>query len=178
MAMNHLAKQFFDHSIARTYLALVWGTFDEKEGTISANIGRHKRFRMMMDVYPDAEEGKEAITHFVVKENLGYVSLVECMLETGRTHQIRVHMKYAGHPVFNDEVYGGNTIVKGTVYSSYRQFIDNCFKLCPRQALHAHTLGFIHPQTKKTMAFTAALPTDMELLLSKWRRYVTTSLKY
>lgn len=183
-AMTHLAKQFFDHSIHRSYTALVWGTFvqgtpygDEEEGTITGNIGRHHRQRMVMDVYPDGDEGKEAITHYRVIERLGYVSLIECRLETGRTHQIRVHMKYKGHPVFNDEVYGGDKILKGTVYSAYKQFIENCFKLCPRQALHAKSLGFIHPRTKKKIEFESPLPEDMTLLLDKWRKYAKTSLK-
>jgi 23S rRNA pseudouridine1911/1915/1917 synthase len=176
-AMSHLARQFFHHTIHRSYLALVWGTFDQPEATVNAHVGRHKRHRMMMDVYPDGDEGKEAITHFTVKESLGYVSLVECRLETGRTHQIRVHMQHIGHPVFNDEVYGGNRIRKGTVHSSYRQFIDNCFALCPRHALHAQSLGFVHPATEEWMQFAAPLPEDMDAVIAKWRKYVSSSLK-
>ncbi len=176
-AMTHLAKQFFDHSIRRKYIALVWGTFDENEGTITGNIGRHLRQRMVMDVFPEGDQGKEAITHYRVIERLGYVSLIECRLETGRTHQIRVHMKYKGHPVFNDDVYGGEKIVKGTVYSAYKQFIDNCFKLCPRQALHARSLGFVHPRTHQVVEFETPVPDDMNLLIEKWRKYAKTSLK-
>ncbi len=171
-AMTHLAKQFFDHSIQRKYLALVWGEFEEKEGTITGNIARHLRFRKIFTTYPpDGEIGKHAITHYKVLENFGYTSLIECQLETGRTHQIRVHMQHIGHPVFSDDTYGGNKIVKGTVYTKYKQFIDNCFEMIPRQALHAKSLGFIHPKTNEPMFFESELPQDMKLVLEKWRNY-------
>lgn len=169
--MNHLAKQFFNHSVHRRYIALVWGNFDEPEGTITGHVGRHQRFRKLFTVYPEGEHGKDAITHYKVLENFNYVSTVECRLETGRTHQIRVHMQYIGHPVFNDDFYGGDRIVKGTVYSKYKQFVDNCFALCPRHALHAKELGFIHPVTNEEMFFSSALPNDMEKLIEKWRQY-------
>ncbi len=170
-SMAHLAKQFFDHSIERTYTALVWGDFEEDEGTIEGNIGRHKRFRKIMDVYPDKELGKHAVTHYKVLERFGYVTLVECKLETGRTHQIRVHMKYSKHPLFNDDTYGGDRIVKGTIYSKYKQFVENCFKLLPRQALHAKSLGFIHPATNKKVFFESSLPEEFDAVLAKWRNY-------
>lgn len=166
-----LSKQFAEHTVHRRYIALVWGDFEEQEGTIVAHIGRHQRFRKIMDAYPDGEYGKEAITHYTVLERFGYVSLVECRLETGRTHQIRVHMKHAGHPLFNDETYGGNRIVKGTVFTKYKQFVDNCFELCPRHALHAKSLGFIHPSTKQPILFESELANDMQLVIDKWRRY-------
>lgn len=170
--MAHLAKQFFEHTIKRRYVALVWGDVKENEGTINVPLGRNLRFRKKMDVFPDGEgNSKHAITHYKVLERLGYVTLVECVLETGRTHQIRVHMKSIGHPLFNDETYGGNEIVKGTIYTKYKQFVDNCFKLCPRQALHAKILGFYHPVLKKDMLFESDLPADMEALLEKWRGY-------
>lgn len=170
-AMRHLAKQFFDHSIKRQYLALVWGDVERDEGTIVAHVGRHMRMRKLFEAYPDGEHGKEAITHYKVKERFGYVTVIECILETGRTHQIRVHMKHIGHPLFNDDFYGGDKIVKGTVYAKYKQFVDNCFALCPRQALHAKTLGFIHPGTNEPMFFDTALPADMEQVIEKWRNY-------
>lgn len=170
-SMQHLAKQFFDHSVKRKYQTLVWGEFEEEEGTITGNIGRHPRFRKLFTVLKNPEEGKHAITHFRVLENLGYVSLVECVLETGRTHQIRVHMKHIGHPIFNDDTYDGNRIVKGTVYTKYKQFVENCFTLIPRQALHAKSLGFIHPKTKKEMHFESELPKDFQQALDKWRAY-------
>ena len=170
-AMSDLAKQFFDHSVHRRYVALVWGNFDEDEGTIVAHVGRHQRFRKLFTAYPDGEHGKDAITHYRVLERFNYVTLVECRLETGRTHQIRVHMQYIGHPLFNDDFYGGDRIVKGTVYTKYKQFVDNCFNVCPRQALHAKELGFIHPTTRKQMLFTSELPDDMEQLVDKWRKY-------
>lgn len=176
MAMTHLAKQFFDHSIQRRYVALVWGDVVEEAGTIEANIGRDLRYRKQMDVYPEGDQGKVAITHYKVLERFGYATLVECQLETGRTHQIRVHMRYLGHPLFNDETYGGNRIVKGTVYSKYKQFIDNCFKLCPRHALHAKILGFVHPKTGKDLFFESELPEDMHLLVEKWRGYFKNKL--
>lgn len=170
-AMSDLAKQFFDHTVHRRYVALVWGNFDENEGTIVAHVGRHQRFRKLFTAYPDGEHGKDAITHYRVLERFNYVTLVECRLETGRTHQIRVHMQYIGHPLFNDDFYGGDRIVKGTVYTKYKQFVDNCFTVCPRQALHAKELGFIHPTTRKQMLFTSELPEDMEQLVGKWRKY-------
>ena len=172
-AMTHLAKQFFDHSIKREYNAIVWGAPDPPAGTIEGHIGRDPRFRLLMTVFPDGEEGKESITHYETLEDLYYVSLVKCTLETGRTHQIRVHMRYIGHPVFSDARYGGDRIVKGTVFTKYRQFVDNCFGLCPRQALHARTLGFIHPRTGKQMFFESELPDDMTAVLNKWRAYVS-----
>jgi 23S rRNA pseudouridine1911/1915/1917 synthase len=167
-----LASQFAAHTVHRRYIALVWGDFEENTGTISAHIGRHQRFRKIMDAYPEGDYGKDAVTHYTVLERFGYVSLVECRLETGRTHQIRVHMKHIGHPLFNDETYGGDRIVKGTVFTKYRQFVENCFELCPRHALHAKTLGFIHPLTKKPMQFDSELPEDMREVIEKWRRYV------
>ncbi|HEY6062805.1 MAG TPA: RluA family pseudouridine synthase, partial [Chitinophagaceae bacterium] len=157
-AMRQLAKQFFDHTIKRQYVALVWGDMETDTGTIKAHVGRNLRFRKLFEAYPEGDHGKDAITHYRVLERFGYVTLVECVLETGRTHQIRVHMKYIGHPLFNDDFYGGDKIVKGTVYTKYRQFVDNCFQMCPRQALHARTLGFIHPASGKEVFFEAALP--------------------
>lgn len=174
IAMRNLAKQFFDHTISRKYNALVWGDLQEDEGTIIAHVGRHQRFRKLFEAYPDGEHGKEAITHYKVIERFGYVTLVECVLETGRTHQIRVHMKYIGHPLFNDDFYGGDKIVKGTVYAKYKQFVENCFAICPRQALHAKTLGFVHPTSGKDMYFDTPLPDDMEQVIEKWRKYVAT----
>jgi 23S rRNA pseudouridine1911/1915/1917 synthase len=171
-AMTHLARQFFDHTITREYNAIVWGTPDPVSGTVVGAIGRDPRFRQMMTVYDEGEGGKEAVTHYEVLEDLYYVSLVKCVLETGRTHQIRVHMKHIGHPVFGDERYGGDTIRKGTVFTKYKQFVDNCFELCPRQALHARTLGFEHPVTGERMFFNSELPPDMTALLDKWRSYV------
>jgi 23S rRNA pseudouridine1911/1915/1917 synthase len=170
-AMTNLAKQFFDHTVHRRYVALVWGDFEEDEGTIIAHVGRHQRFRKLFTAYPEGEHGKEAITHYKVLERFNYVTLVECRLETGRTHQIRVHMQYTGHPLFNDDTYGGDKIVKGTVFTKYKQFVDNCFALCPRHALHAQQLGFIHPVTKKQMNFESPLPEDMNSVIEKWRRY-------
>lgn len=170
-AMNDLAKQFFKHTVHRRYIALVWGDFEEESGTITGHVGRHKRFRKLFTTYPDGEAGKEAITHYKVLERFNYVTLVECRLETGRTHQIRVHMQYIGHPLFNDDFYGGDQIVKGTVFTKYRQFVDNCFALCPRQALHAKELGFIHPRTREEMLFVSDIPEDMSAVIEKWRRY-------
>lgn len=172
-AMSQLAKQFFDHTIKRQYVALVWGDVQNDEGTIVAHVGRHQRFRKLFEAYPEGDHGKEAITHYKVVERFGYVTLVECVLETGRTHQIRVHMKYIGHPLFNDDFYGGDKIVKGTVFSKYKQFVENCFAICPRHALHARTLGFVHPATGKKMFFQADLPDDMKQLIEKWRKYVS-----
>lgn len=172
-AMRHLAKQFFDHTIKRQYTALVWGDMEEDEGTIVAHVGRHLRFRKLFEAYPEGDHGKEAITHYKVMERFNYVTLVQCILETGRTHQIRVHMKHIGHPLFSDDFYGGDKIVKGTVYTKYKQFVENCFAICPRQALHAKTLGFIHPSTGEEMNFDTELPPDMEQVIEKWRKYVS-----
>ncbi|HRY33950.1 MAG TPA: RluA family pseudouridine synthase [Bacteroidales bacterium] len=176
LAQNRLAKQFFDHSIDRKYTALVWGDFREDEGTISGHIGRSLRDRLMMDVFPGGEHGKHAITHYRVKERFSYVTLVECRLETGRTHQIRVHMKYAGHPLFNDITYGGERILKGTVFTRYRQFVENCFEILGRQALHAQSLGFIHPMSGKPMFFDTPLPDDMTQVIERWRKYHTENI--
>lgn len=170
-AMTDLAKQFFNHTVHRRYVALVWGNFDEQEGTITGHVGRHQRFRKLFTTYPDGEYGKDAITHYKVLENFNYVTLVECRLETGRTHQIRVHMQYIGHPLFNDDFYGGDRIVKGTVYTRYKQFVDNCFALCPRQALHAKELGFVHPTTREQMMFESEMPEDISQVVEKWRKY-------
>ena len=170
-AAAHLAKQFFNHTVNRKYAALVWGNVEEDQGTINAHIARHHQFRKMFAAYPEGETGKHAITHYTVLERFHYVSLVECVLETGRTHQIRVHMKHIGHTLFNDWEYGGDRILKGTVYTKYKQFVDNCFAICPRCALHARTLGFIHPRTKEPMHFEAPLPEDMQGVIDKWRRY-------
>ncbi|MEM9023752.1 MAG: RluA family pseudouridine synthase, partial [Bacteroidota bacterium] len=174
-ALSHLAKQFFDRTIHRSYLALVWGEPQETEGTITGHIGRSRKNRKVMDVYPEGEQGKPAVTHYEVVERFGYVTLVRCRLETGRTHQIRVHMKYIGHPLFGDANYGGDRILKGTTFTKYRQFIANCFKLLPRQALHAQTLGFVHPQRGDDMHFEADLPEDMQAVLEKWRGYSRNS---
>ena len=167
-----LAKQFFNHTVKRKYVALVWGNIEEDEGTITGHIARHQQNRKMFDVYPEGEIGKHAITHYKVLERFNYVTLVECVLETGRTHQIRVHMKHIGHTLFNDWEYGGDRILKGTIYTKYKQFVENCFELCPRCALHARTLGFIHPVTHKEIMFESALPDDMEKLVEKWRGYM------
>lgn len=177
VAMRTLAKQFFDHTIKRKYVALVWGDIEKDEGTIIAHVGRHQRFRKLFEAYPEGDHGKEAITHYKVLERFGYVTLVECVLETGRTHQIRVHMKYLGHPLFNDDFYGGDKILKGTVYAKYKQFVDNCFTICPRQALHAKTLGFTHPTTGEELFFATELPDDMQQVIEKWRNYVSISNK-
>ena len=171
-AMSHLARQFFDHTVKRKYIALVWGDIVNDEGTIKAHVGRNLRHRKLFEAYPEGDHGKDATTHYKVIERFNYVTLVECVLETGRTHQIRVHMKFIGHPLFSDDFYGGDKIVKGTVFAKYRQFVDNCFAICPRQALHAKTLGFIHPSTRKEMFFEAELPVDMKLVIEKWRNYV------
>lgn len=173
-AMRHLAKQFYDHTVKRQYVALVWGDMQKEEGTIVAHVGRHLRYRKLFEAYPEGDHGKEAITHYKVLERFNYVTLVQCVLETGRTHQIRVHMKHIGHPLFNDDFYGGDKIVKGTIFSKYKQFVDNCFLICPRQALHAKTLGFIHPTTNEEMFFDTNLPDDMYQLIEKWRNYVKT----
>jgi 23S rRNA pseudouridine1911/1915/1917 synthase len=170
-AMTLLAAQFKKHTVHRRYVALAWGDFEEDEGTVEINIGRNLRFRKIMDVFPDGDYGKEAITHYKVIERFNYVTLVELRLETGRTHQIRVHMKHIGHPLFNDSTYGGDRIVKGTVFNKYKQFIDNCFGILPRQALHAKELGFTHPATGKWIQFDSELPADMAEVIEKWRAY-------
>ncbi|MCK4343829.1 MAG: RluA family pseudouridine synthase [Bacteroidales bacterium] len=171
LAHNKLAKQFFDHSVDRKYLALVWGDPEENEGVITGHIGRNPKERTRMYVFPDGYLGKPAVTHFKVIERLGYISLVECKLETGRTHQIRVHFQYYKHPVFNDNEYGGDMILKGTTFSKYRQFVQNCFKILPRQALHAKSLRFIHPRTNQPVFFDSDLPEDMQKVIGKWRNY-------
>src|SRR6201992_2658861 len=172
-AVRSLAKQFFDHTVKRQYMALVWGDLIEDSGTIVSHVGRHQRFRKLFDAYPEGEHGKEAITHYKVLERFGYVTLVQCILETGRTHQIRVHMQHIGHPLFNDDTYGGDKIVKGTVFSKYRQFVDNCFEACPRHALHATTIGFGHPATGADTLFESELPEDMRSVIEKWRAYTS-----
>ncbi|HJW18257.1 MAG TPA: RluA family pseudouridine synthase [Flavisolibacter sp.] len=173
-AMRHLAKQFYDHTVKRKYMALVWGDVENDSGTIVAHVGRNLRHRKLFEAYPEGDHGKEAITHYTVLERFNYVTLVQCNLETGRTHQIRVHMKYIGHPLFNDDFYGGDKIVKGTIFSKYKQFVENCFQICKRQALHAKTLGFIHPGTGKDVFFETELPADISQVLEKWRNYVKT----
>ena len=170
-AMTHLAKQFEDKTTEREYIALVWGNVKEDEGTIEGNIARHLKDRMQMAVFPEGDVGKHAVTHYKVLERFGYVTLVSCKLETGRTHQIRVHMKYIGHTLFNDARYGGDLILKGTTFSTYKQFIDNCFKTLPRQSLHSKTLGFENPTTKEYMRFDTELPLDMQECIEKWRNY-------
>jgi len=178
-AMAHLSTQFFNKTTEREFVAIALGTMKEEHGTIEGHIGRHPKNRLQNTVYldpDDLEKGKPAITHYKVLEHLGYVTLVSCKLETGRTHQIRVHMKHIGHTLFNDERYGGNAILKGTTFSKYKQFVDNCFKLLPRQALHAKTLGFIHPTTNEFMRFEAPIPEDMEACLYKWRNYSKNSI--
>lgn len=172
-AKTHLGLQFYNKTTRRKYNALVWGVVENNEGTIEGNIGRNPRDRMQMAVLSDPAQGKHAVTHYRVLERLGYVTLVECVLETGRTHQIRVHMKHIGHTLFNDERYGGNEILKGTHFSKYKQFVNNCFETCPRQALHAMTLGFVHPRTGEEMFFTSPLPEDMTNLIDKWRNYIS-----
>jgi len=171
-AKNKLALQFFEKTSERLYHALVWGNIEEDEGTITGNIGRSLKNRQVFTVFPDGEYGKHAVTHYKVLKRIGYVSLVECRLETGRTHQIRVHMKYINHPLFNDANYGGDQILKGTTFTKYRQFIQNCFKILPRQALHAKTLGFVHPATGKMMHFDSDLPEDMATVIEKWEKYI------
>ncbi|MCR4659687.1 MAG: RluA family pseudouridine synthase [Bacteroidales bacterium] len=173
-----LAKQFFEHTIERKYLALVWGDFAENTGTIEGNLGRSPKDRRVMCVYPkddtlpeEQQRGKHAVTHYRVVERFGYVTLVECVLETGRTHQIRAHMRHIGHPLFSDAAYGGNEILKGTTFSKYKQFVDNCFTLMPRQALHARVLGFEHPTTHQHLHFESPMPADFEAVLAKWRNY-------
>ena len=170
-ACNVLSRQFFEHTTQRRYVALVWGDFADDEGTITGNIGRNPRNRQQMCVFPDGSDGKHAVTHYRVLKRYGYVTLVECRLETGRTHQIRVHMQYIGHPLFNDERYGGDRILKGTTFSKYRQFIENCFELMPRHALHARMLGFRHPTTGEQMIFESPLPADFAAVLERWDTY-------
>ena len=173
-AKSKLSLQFFNKTTKRKYRALVWGIVQEDEGRIEGNIGRDPRDRMQMTVFPEGDQGKTAVTHYTVLERLGYVSLVECRLETGRTHQIRVHMKYIGHTLFNDERYGGHDILKGTTFTKYKQFVQNCFAICPRQALHAKTLGFVHPTTGEEMFFDSEIPSDMQQLIDRWRVYANT----
>jgi 23S rRNA pseudouridine1911/1915/1917 synthase len=177
-AMTHLAQQFFDKSTQREYIAIVWGNVEDDKGTVEGHIGRHPKNRLQNTVFEgeDADlKGKPAVTHYEVIERLGYVTLIRCILETGRTHQIRVHMKHIGHTLFNDERYGGNEILKGTHFTKYKQFVDNCFKILPRQALHAKTLGFVHPKTQELMHFDAPLPQDMVAAIDKWRNYAKSS---
>jgi len=172
LALTQLAKQFFDHTIERTYWALVWGEPSLASGTININVGRSLKDRRVTTAFPEGDHGRTAITHYKILRSLRYVSLVECKLETGRTHQIRAHMKYLGHPVFNDAMYGGDQVLKGTTFSKYRQFVENCFKIIPRQALHAKTLGFVHPATKKFQHFDSELPNDFKEVMEKWDHYV------
>jgi 23S rRNA pseudouridine1911/1915/1917 synthase len=176
MALNKLARQFFNRTTKRTYIALVWGHFEKETGTIEGNIGRSIRDRLKMQVFPGGEQGKPAITHYRQIEDLGYVSLLECRLETGRTHQIRVHMEYAGHPIFNDERYGGDKILRGTTFAKYRQFVQNCFEVMPRHALHAKSLGFIHPETGREMFFDSELPSDFRHIIDRWKSYTGDSI--
>ncbi|MGL4632859.1 MAG: RluA family pseudouridine synthase [Leadbetterella sp.] len=171
-AMQFLAKQFADHTTERTYYALVWGEPKENKGTVNAHIGRGFKDRRISDVFPDGEYGKEAITHYEVLKPYRYVSLIKCNLETGRTHQIRAHMKYLGHPLFNDATYGGDKILRGDLFSKYKQFVENCFEIIPRQSLHAKSLGFVHPTTKKWMQFDSELPDDFQRVLDKWDHYI------
>lgn len=175
-ALTHLAKQFYDRTTYRRYNALVWGDFEEEEGTVTGNLARSLKNRKVMDVFEEPEIGKHAVTHYKMMERFGYVSLIECRLETGRTHQIRIHMKHIGHPLFNDFEYGGDRILKGTMFNKYKQFVENCFKILPRQALHAKSLGFVHPRTKEWMQFDSDLPEDMMNGIDKWRRYAAMGL--
>lgn len=170
-ALSYLAKQFYDHSIDRKYFALVWGNLERDSGTIKANVARDPRDRKKMKAFKETDIGKEAITHYSVLERFGYATLIECVLETGRTHQIRVHMSSIGHPIFNDETYGGAEIVAGPSFTKFKQFINNCFEIMPRQALHAKELGFIHPETKKKVFFNSELPSDIQTVIAKWRKY-------
>ncbi|MBR0123473.1 MAG: RluA family pseudouridine synthase [Bacteroidales bacterium] len=172
VAQTYLAKQFFDHTVERRYQALVWGDFDEDEGTITGNLGRSAKDRRVVAVYPDGSQGRHAVTHYKVLQRFNYVTLVECRLETGRTHQIRAHMQYIKHPLFGDKTYGGDTIVKGTTFTKYKQFVNNCFDILPRQALHAKTIGFVHPTTHNLMQFDSDLPDDMQRVIAKWKKYV------
>lgn len=171
MAMSHLAQQFYDRTTQREYIALVWGDVKEDQGTITGNIGRSLKNRKVMHVFPDGDYGKHAVTHYKVLQRFGYVTLISCKLETGRTHQIRVHMKYLGHPLFNDKEYGGDRIVKGTNFTKYKQFISNCFEVCPRQALHAKSLGFEHPGSGEMVKFDSVVPQDMQNVVKKFETY-------
>lgn len=173
LALNKLSRQFFDRTTDRKYVALIWGTPVPSKGTITGNVGRNIRDRKIMQVFPDGSQGKTAITHYKVLEDLGYVSVIECKLETGRTHQIRVHFSYIKHPLFNDDEYGGDQILKGTTFSKYQQFVKNCFKILPRQALHAKSLAFDHPVTGKRLSFDSELPDDMKQVIEKWRNYTS-----
>lgn len=175
-AMAWLARQFFEHTITRKYMALVWGDL-EQDGTVTGYINRSVADRRVMSIYDSEDKGKWSVTHYKVLERFGYVTLIECQLETGRTHQIRAHMKHIGHPLFSDATYGGDKILKGTTFSKYRRFIENCFELMPRQALHAQTLGFVHPTTRKYINFEAPLPTDFEAVLQKWRKYIAGTVE-
>ncbi len=168
-----LAQQFFEKTTKRQYVALVWGNLKEPTGTVEGNIGRSMKDRQIFTVYPEGDHGKHAVTHYKVLEELGYVNLIQCQLETGRTHQIRVHMKYLGHPLFNDDTYGGDQVLRGTTFSKYKQFVHNCFKMLPRQALHAKTLGFVHPVTGEEMLFDSELPDDMTQVIDRWRDYIS-----
>ncbi len=170
-AKTYLGRQFFNKTTHRQYVALVWGKFDEPSGTVEGNIGRNPKDRLQMTVFPDGDQGKHAVTHYRVIENLSHVALVECQLETGRTHQIRVHMRHIGHPLFSDERYGGDKVLRGIATAKYMQFVQNCFKICPRQALHAKTLGFVHPTTHQQMDFSCEIPADMTALIKKWEDY-------
>ena len=170
--MTALAKQFFDHTIERTYWAIVWGIPEPEQGTINVNVGRSLKDRRVTTTFPEGDMGRHAITHYKLLQDLRYISLVECKLETGRTHQIRAHMKHIGHPLFNDAMYGGNQVLKGTVFSKYKQFVENCFDIIPRQALHAKTLGFIHPVTREFMQFDSEIPEDFKKAIEKWEHYV------
>ena len=172
LALNRLSKQFYDRTTDRRYIAVVWGIPDPENGTITGHVGRNIRDRKIMQVFPDGSQGKPAVTHYKLIENLGYLSVVECKLETGRTHQIRVHFSYTGHPLFNDSEYGGDRILKGTTFSKYQQFVKNCFQILPRQALHARSLAFDHPVTGKRLTFESELPDDMRQLIEKWRKYI------
>jgi 23S rRNA pseudouridine1911/1915/1917 synthase len=172
MAKSALFLQFYEKTSYRKYVALVWGNLKEERGTVEGNIGRSINNRQVFTVFPEGDYGKHAVTHYKVIERLGYVNLIECQLETGRTHQIRVHMKHIGHPLFNDSTYGGDQILRGTTFSKYKQFVHNCFKILPRQALHAKSLGFLHPSTGKMMLFESELPEDMHLVIDKWRNYI------
>jgi 23S rRNA pseudouridine1911/1915/1917 synthase len=177
LAQWKLAREFYNHTIRRQYIALVWGDLRDNEGTITGNIGRNLKDRKIMAVFPEGDHGKHAVTHYRVRERFGYTTLIECELETGRTHQIRVHLKYTGHPLFNDDAYGGDQILKGTTFTKYKQFIQNCFSLCPRQALHAKSLGFKHPASGESLFFDSELPEDMKQLIGRWSLYVINKNK-
>ena len=174
-AKTHLGKQFFNKTTKREYVAIVWGAPNPENGRIEGNIARSLKDRLQMTVYPDGDMGKHAVTHYETIESFGYVSVVKCVLETGRTHQIRVHMKHIGHPLLNDARYGGDQILRGTTSAKYRQFVSNCFEVCPRQALHARTLGFVHPETGEEMFFTSEVPADMTTMIEKWRTYMSAN---